>query len=945
MKKFFKIFIITVVLLLAVIVALPFVFQGKIINIIKQEINKSLNAKVDFKHANLSLIRNFPDFSLKIKKLNITGNSPFESDTLILVDNTTIVLDLFSVFRGSPYEIKKVVLNSPDLRLLVLEDGSVNWDILLPDEISDETSADEDELLVLNIKDMRVTGGNVVYDDKELEFIMKLDNLEGNISGDLSAGISNLLIEAEARELIMIYENTTYMSGVKADYKGLFKLDLDKDYYTMHDNRIYLNGLGIDVNGGFGFVDEDIILDIDFKSKDDNFKSLLSLVPVIYARDFEKVKTDGKFTLNGFVKGLYGDNLMPGFGLEVNVNEASFSYPDLPENIKNISLNANVQNKTGVMDDLSIDIARFDFTIAENPVITSFYLKNPVSDPNVKASFSGKINLASLADVIPLEPEESLKGVVDFGIKFAGKVSDIEESHLSQVDASGFLALSDIDYHSSTILLPLEIHNARFDFSPVFLQLSDFEIKMGNSLIQLDGRIDNYLAYYLNNEYLKGSLNLNAGILNINEILSAMPSDTTAEVDTLDSAIQIPDFSDRVEFVFNAKADRIVYENYNLTNSTANIVYKDKLIRFESLKAEMLAGNVEMKGVFDARDVNAAMIDMDFRMNTIDIAQAYSSISMIQMVAPVAEKTRGSMSTGFKLKGVLDKELNPKYETLFGGGSLQTSDLTIESVQVMDQLATLLGNNDYKRLVTDGINFAFEIVNGKVFQKPFTIKYGGTNTTFGGYVGFDKQINYDFIFQIPYEKLGLSQAVKNLSEAASKKGIKLNPGSNLNVNAKLTGALISPKIELDYKDAVVNLQSELEDAARQELQKQKEEALKKVSEEAQKVLDEAHRKSEQLIAQAENTAASIRAEANVAAEKIRTEAENQAKRLEEEGKKKGKVAELAAKEAAKKVRQEGENTAQKLIREADKKAENIVNQAKQQADGIINKAQQEIDKI
>ena len=108
MKKFFKILIIAVVLLLAIVVALPFVFQGKIINIIKQEINKSLNAKVDFTYANLSLIRNFPDFSLKIKKLNITGNSPFERDTLILVDNTTIVLDLFSVFRGNPYEIKRL---------------------------------------------------------------------------------------------------------------------------------------------------------------------------------------------------------------------------------------------------------------------------------------------------------------------------------------------------------------------------------------------------------------------------------------------------------------------------------------------------------------------------------------------------------------------------------------------------------------------------------------------------------------------------------------------------------------------------------------------------------------------------------------------------------------------------------------------------------------------
>ncbi len=946
MKKSYKILFILIVLLFVVVLGLPFVFQGRIMNIVKHEINKAMNARVNFEDAHLSLIRSFPDFSLRLDRLCIVGMDPFANDTLVYVDNLRVTLDLFSVFRGSPYEIKKIVLNAPDLRLLTLKDGSVNWDIMVPDETPlEETVKAETAPLVLNIRDLVISRGKVLYDDQDLDFVMLLEELEGNVSGDLSTGTSHLMIQAKARKLLMIYENVTYMSGVKANYKGVFEPDLEKDYYTMRDNRINLNDLGIDVDGGFGFIGDDITLDVSFKSKDDDFKSLLSLIPAVYSRDFEKVKTDGKFALSGYVKGLYGDVAMPGFGLDLRVDNASFSYPDLPESIRNIYLKTNIQNTTGDMDDTQVAVDRFDFTIAGNPVKSSLYLKTPVSDPDAKANFSGKIDLTGLSKVVPLDPEETLKGLMEFEAGFVGKLSDVENSRFNLVTASGFLALTGFDYQTSAINLPIGIDQARFEFSPAFLQLSNLEMNIGKSHMQLAGKIENYLAYYLGDGILAGNLNLNSSLIDFNELMAALPAESATTVDTTQSGMQIPDLPERIDFAFNAKAGKILYEKYELKNAMATIYYKDKKIRFEPLRAEMLAGNIEMKGLFDAGDKTSAKIDMDFRISSFDIAQAYSGISMLQQVAPVAEKTKGTFSTVFKLKGILDGEFNPSYETLQGGGTLQTSQILIESVKVMEQLAGLLGNDDYRRLVTDGLNFSFEIINGRVFQKPFSIKYGGTNTTIGGFVGFDKQMNYDLVFQIPYEKFGASQAIKSLSEAALKKGINLNPGSTLNVVAKLSGLVTAPKIELDYKTAAGNIRSELEDAARQELQKQKEEAMKKVSEEAQKILNEARSRGQQLISQAESTASTIRTEATAAAEKVRSEAENQAKRLEDEGKKKGMVAEIAAKEAARKVRKEGDNTAQKLTREAERKAEDLVNQAKKQADDIMSKAQEQVDNL
>jgi hypothetical protein len=946
MKKYFKILAVIVLVILLLIVALPFVFQKKIVQIVKDEINQSVNAKVDFGSARLSLIRSFPDFSLSLNDLSIIGNEPFEHDTLFFTDNLRVTIDLGSVFRGSPYEIKRINLNNPELNLLVLADGSYNWDIVLPEDEPAEEAIPDDDPLTMNINALNIKNGRLVYDDAEIEFITRVEGLDGRISGNLSMGLSDLYSEASVQNLVMVYEDVTYISGVKADYKGTFLVDLEKDYYTMSNNRLYLNNLGIDVDGGFGFVEDGITLAIDFKSTDENFKNLLSLVPAIYARDFDNVRTDGQFSLNGHVTGLYGDDTMPGFGLELAVSDANFSYPELPESISNIFIKAGIDNKSGEMDDTKIDVDRFDFSIAGSPLKSNFSVRTPMSDPNIDAAFSGKLDLSGLSQALPLEAEETLAGLLEFDAQFAGKMSDIENARYNNVSAGGFLAISDLDFKSSAIELPIEIHQARLSFSPAYLDLTDTDITIGRSKMLASGRIENYLAYYLGQGYLTGTLSLNSELLDINELIAALPAEETPE-EAPGKPMQIPDLPERIDFTFNAKAGKILYENFELSNAIASITYKDQVVRFNPLTADMLAGKVDMKGKFDATDKSSALIDMDFQITRFDIPLAYQSIGMLKQVAPVADKTSGTFSTGFKLRGRLDQEFNPRYETLQGSGTLQTSQLRIDSVTVMDQLAALLGNNDYSRLVTDGIDFAFEILNGMVVQKPFTVNYGGTSTTMGGTIGFDQQMNYDLVFQIPYEKLGnrANQAIDKLVEGAAKKGLTITPGSHLNVNARLTGLVTSPIIELDYKEAASNIRSELENAARQELEKQKEEALKKVSQEAEKILSQAQEQSDEILRQAEEAAARIRSEAASAAATIRKETETQAKKIEEEGKKRGSLAELAARESARQVRSEGENSAQRVINEADKRAKDLLTEAQNQADQIMRQAREQVDRL
>ena len=109
MKIFFKILAGIIVILVALIIILPIVFKGEIIDLAKTEINKNVNATIDFSDMDVSLIKNFPNFSLAIEGLTIVGKDAYAGDTMADIKQIGIVIDLLSVIKGEMYEVKKVL--------------------------------------------------------------------------------------------------------------------------------------------------------------------------------------------------------------------------------------------------------------------------------------------------------------------------------------------------------------------------------------------------------------------------------------------------------------------------------------------------------------------------------------------------------------------------------------------------------------------------------------------------------------------------------------------------------------------------------------------------------------------------------------------------------------------------------------------------------------------
>jgi len=327
MKTLFKILIVLVAIILAALVIIPIVYKAEITELAKKEINKQINAKVEFADMDLGLIKSFPNFNLEISDFSIVGMDEFEKDTLCNIKAINIKIDLFSVLKGNAYKIKSISLNKPVINIKILENAQANYNITLPDTLETQiNSSSEEENIKLAIDRFSISDGIINYVDEDMQMEIHLKGINHKLSGELSADRAIITSSTRAEEFILDYDGVRYFNNVAAVYNSRIDADLKNGIYTLGRNELILNKFPISFDGSVSFVgQDDINLVLSFSTADNNFKNFLSLIPAIYKTDFEGIKTQGKFSLNGNVKGIYNDKTLPSFNVNLVFRMQAFN--------------------------------------------------------------------------------------------------------------------------------------------------------------------------------------------------------------------------------------------------------------------------------------------------------------------------------------------------------------------------------------------------------------------------------------------------------------------------------------------------------------------------------------------------------------------------------------------------------------------------------------------
>jgi uncharacterized protein involved in outer membrane biogenesis len=888
------------VLLVVLLLLLPLLFRDRIALRVKSEVNRNLAARVDWRRAGLTLFRDFPNLTLTLDDLTAANVGRFEGDTLAAIRRLRIVLDLASVLQnaigGKPIVVRAVELDQPRLRLIALADGTANWDIAR--KTREAAQRQRAKPVAISLRRFEIKDAAVALDNRQAKLEASLRGFDQSLTGDFTGDLITIRTRADADSVSVTFAGIPYLNRVQLGLTADVKADLARKAYTLERTELRLNDLALAVSGSARMSGEKLGLDLAFNAPSTNFRDILSLVPTVYAHDFQRVKTRGTIAVNGQVKGEYGDNAFPSLALNAKVDNAAFQYPDLPLPARDITLDLAIANPGGNADSTVVRLEKFHVLIGRNPVDARMVMRTPISDPDVDARVGGKVDLADIRRTVKLEGIDQLAGTVAADASVRTRMSLIDKKQYDKIAANGTVEVGNLSVKSRDLPHPLAIQRASLRLAPEKAELRTFQGAIGSSDVQASGTLSNLLAFAMRHDTLRGSAAVQSKQFNLDEWQSG-----GGELHT----IPVPA---RIDFDLTATIAELSYGKFKTTNARGHLRIKDQRLTLEDFRMNSLGGEIGLSGFYETTNPAKPTFDIGFKMTKVDIPAAFQTFTTVQTLAPVARYAVGKITTDLHLNGALGQNMMPLFPSLSGKGSLQTSQLMLKDFPPLQKVVDVTKLQFLDNPALQALRATFQIQDGRLFVDPFTVKLGATTMTVSGSNGLDQSLRYSLTLRVPRSELGdaANQALAGLLSKAGKVGIDLKAAPEIPLGIQLGGTVTNPNVTPDVGSLASSVTQGAEQAVRQA------------------VTERVDTAAAQLVQEAEQRAATIRQQAESLAATVKREGYQQADSLEARAT--DPLLKPGAKLAADRLRQESDAKAAGIIGEANRRADSLVADAR-----------------
>jgi hypothetical protein len=607
LKKTIKYLFILIVILFVAVISLPFLFKDKIKTTLLTEIDKNIDAKVNFTDLSFSSFKKFPHVTITLHDPTVIGVNEFAGDTLVDAKEISISLDLYSIIRGHSIEINGIHLEEPLVYARILPNGHANYNITK--QTSSSNKKTQSNNFEIDIDKWSINNGRIVYDDKLQKTYVEVGGLYHSGSGDFKQEISDLDIVTKVSDLTLQYNGIRYFT------KKLFAADLNMEMnlkekkFIFKDHAFQLGDFKFGFAGFFKLLDNGYETDLNFVIKETSFKNLLSLLPGIYQKDMAGIETKGEFACTGFIKGIYDvkDNKVPAFHIDLKVDDAMFKYNHLPKAVEKINFHLIAENLDGNPEHSSYHVKTFHFEIDKKPIHGSLFIKGK-KNLHINADIKLIVDLAEVEKIYPIDGLV-LKGILNSEIKINGRFNDSLKL-FPKVDAfltleKGYLKSSSAPLDMDSIHLNAEVVNSTGQIADTRISLNNLtfllddepfvmsgtvsDLKDYNYNLKIDGLLD--LAkltqlYPIANTSIKGILNFDITTEgNLAEIetkqYTLLKTDGTLEVKNMsykNTAVAFPIHIDDALFTFTP--DKIVLNRFQAEFGKSNVTLSGHLYNY-----------------------------------------------------------------------------------------------------------------------------------------------------------------------------------------------------------------------------------------------------------------------------------------------------------------------------------------------------------------------------
>lgn len=478
---------------------------------------------------------------------------------------------------------------------------------------------------------------------------------------------------------------------------------------------------------------------------DASVKGALDLAVVDAAIGLNTIDLRGILKTDIKAKGLFSTSkkLFPKTIGGISLRQGWLKTESYPNPITDITFVANVLNKAGTFQDLIVAVAPASFVFEGNPMYVNATLSD-FGDLAYNAKIKGELNVGRIYQVFSKKGLD-VTGYAKADLSLKGKQSYATNGQYDKLDNRGTLLLRNIKATSELFPKAFFIKQGNFRFQNEKMWFDKFYASYGKSDFDINGYLLNTINYFLESHgTLNGSFNMKSKLINVDEFMSLKKGENTdrnLEVEyakedhpKMSGVVIIPK---NLNVALTANADKVEYKGLVLNKLSGKVGIAKGGFFLENSTFNIIDCILGVDASYKDETPTSAHFAAHFTAKDFSVQRAYKEIPMFHDMVTAAEKAQGIISVDYNVKGDLDGNMGPIYESLEGGGTINLRDVQVKGLKLFDGISSQTGQKGLNNPDLKGIEIKSTIDNNLIHIEPFTFSVASFRPTIKGTTSFD----------------------------------------------------------------------------------------------------------------------------------------------------------------------------------------------------------------
>ena len=739
MKKAFKIFFISLLIIVSLVTGTAFVigyfYEDEVVGVVLNELNKNIKTEINIGSYDFSVLSKFPDASLEFKDITAKSTKNFKSkrayeDTLFTAKSIFLQFNIFDIIKKH-YTINAIHIDGADVRIITNKKGQENFHFW----VSDSTSTSN---FKLELNSVKITETKVDY----INYIKRADvkiytdkfTLNGNFTSDTYILKSKGKLDIKKLE----FDNVNYATADNISLKSDIKVD--NNTFTIKQGQLNLNNLSFNLDGVANYENK-LNLDIKLSGDDIDIKSLLSVLPDVAKSSISSYKSDGLFYFNGSIKGEVSNYKSPSIETDFGINNAIITNTN--SNIKLTNVNAKGKWSNGsrhCAETSFLQLNSLDANLNGNKISGNYKITN-FKSPTITVNSDINTELNELISFLDVDTIESISGKLAGHINFTGKFKDfnnITNADIARSKTSGYANLSNVSLKLKDSDFEIKNINSGLKFNSKSITIDSLRFKQGNNDFFIKGFLYNILQYFLiNDKDIRLSGTLKSDNFDLDEFLNYLRDKNAAKEKSTNINVE-----EYITYKLKFDVKNFKYKKFEGKNLKGSLRYYEKTISINDISINTLEGNFSGNVFLQKIDSNKFKFTANPVLKNININKMFTVFDNFGQDFIKAENLKGIINSKNKLSFFMNKKAEIDETSLNVLSDIEIKNGELNHFKPMRKLSRFIALSELENIKFSTLKNQIRIENKTIYIPKMDIKSSAFTITAGGEHHFNGKYNY-----------------------------------------------------------------------------------------------------------------------------------------------------------------------------------------------------------